>query len=109
MKETARIERNATLELVGGTFGSVRVDNDYFARERRENALEQGFAVYPEPEQVYSDVEHILRRSEKVMSQVENERAGGTLMRERRDRSWPEPNEFIPDFPRQKSIIRIQL
>lgn len=109
MKERDRMERNGVLEKVGAPFMSVNVENDYLDRERRENALEAGFTVDPMPEFVGSDIERIIRRSDRLMTNLENERAGGSMMRERRERSWPEPNEFVPDVPAQKRIIRIEL
>lgn len=46
---------------------------DYFERERRENLIEQGFAVEM-PERTYSDVERIIRKSDRDMEEVERKR-----------------------------------
>ena len=74
MKEKERIRKNDIIRSIAGdSFQGVEIVQDYFERERRENNLEQG---YPEemPELVITDIEMIIRRSDKLMSDLEHKR-----------------------------------
>ena len=111
MKEKERRERNRVIRLVSGDlFKGVEIESqkDYFDRERRENNIEQGI---PEimPELVGSDVEYIIKKNNRDMSYIENKRAGGSMIKEKLKRSWPEPEDRRSLIPRQGKIDYIEL
>jgi len=107
VKEKKRIlENNIIRGVVGDMFQGVKIESDYFDRERRENAIEQGVYEEPMPELVSSDTEHIIRKSDKDMSEVENERAGGQMLQERIDRFWPERENLGVKFEESKITVK---
>ncbi len=74
MREKERIRKNNIIRAISGdSFQGVAIDDDYFERERKENKIEQGYPVEM-PELVSTDIEHIIRRTDKVMSEVEHKR-----------------------------------
>ena len=91
MKESDRKVFKMELDRIGGLPGSISLplQSDYLNREARENLLEQGFRVYPEREDYSSDIERILRKSDRDLSEAENKRAGGSMLIERKERFWP--------------------
>jgi len=112
------IERNNEVILgIIGEYASnpgVSIMPDYFDRERLENLREQGYPV-PVPEDTYSEYERTMKRSDKLMEQLENERTNplASLNKEVRekaqiDRGWPQwdNDNYIPE---EKRVIEIQL
>jgi len=119
MENQEQKERNneIILGIIGGYQSNpgVSIVSDYFDREKRENLVEQGYEVHPVPEDTYSDVERIIRRSYKLMEQLENERTNklASPLKEVREqgaieRGWPEPDydHFIPE---EKKVTIIEL
>jgi len=103
MNKTERdrvIQRAVAGEGVG--FSMTHIEEGYFARERKENAIAQGIAVEM-PELVSTDIEYIIKRSERLLSAVENDRVA------RRDIVWPDREPEYEAAPPQKKIILIEL
>lgn len=74
MKEKERIRKNDIIRAIAGDgFQGVVIENDYFARERRENLIEQGYPVEM-PELVATDIEYIIRRSDRLVTELEHKR-----------------------------------
>ena len=91
------------------TSSSITVESDYLDRERRENALEEGYDVYPLREDSKGDIEKRIWQDQKMMEQLEAERTGGELQRTRVERSWPERESRGVWYPMQKKEIIVEL
>ncbi len=103
MKEKKRIQNNDVIRAIAGDgFHGVAIDNDYFARERRENAIEQGYPTVM-PELVGTDMEYIIRRSDKLVTELEHERCP------RYTNSYPYDDDYREIWYPSMHITRIQL
>ena len=80
----------------GVDFFATHVEEGYLEREARENLAESGYHV-DMPELVSSDIERIIRASQRDFEQVANKHAGGSMMKDRIERSWPES-----EYPRSQ-------
>lgn len=90
MKDT---KDNLIRRSIGGEgvdFNATQVEEGYLEREARENLAEQGYQV-DMPELVTTDVERVIRKSQRDFESVEKKRAGGSMMKDRFERSWPAP------------------
>jgi len=58
--------------------GVQAIEDGYFEREMKENLQEQGFEVEVE-ELVYGDIERIIRRSYKLIEELEQNRTNKPL------------------------------
>lgn len=90
---------NQIRRVIGGEgveFFATHIEEGYLEREHRENLAEGGYCV-DMPENAYSDTERVIRKSQRDFEAVEKKRAGGSLMKDRIERSWPEP-----EFPRNQ-------
>ena len=103
MKEKERIRKNDIIRAIAGDgFQGVVIDDDYFARERRENAIEQGYPAVM-PELVSSDIEMIIRRSDILVSELEHKRCP------RYTNSYPIDDDYREILYPSMHINRIQL
>ena len=73
-------EKNRNDEIISGISGKlamysqeIHIEPDYFERERKENEAAQGYQV-DMPEDVSSDEERIIRRSDYLVSELEHKR-----------------------------------
>ena len=96
--EKKKKQNNILIKAISGVWnGNINIEEGYFQRERSENLKEQGFTTET-VENPYSDQERISRKSDKDMEEVELKRTGGTMIKEKLERFWPEPEfERQPD------------
>jgi len=112
--EKKRKRDNAIAVAISGDWSTrPNIEDNYLKREREENLREQGFEPTVPLEPYYSDKERIIRKSEKDMEEVENQRTNKLAslvekVREEgaREKGWPEREVEGCTIAPQKMIVR---